>query len=231
MGDDDDGGDLAATCHELHQPLGYLISSLETLRHALAGAPGDEAARARGWIDRASTSARRIDELVRDVEPLCRPAQARPLDLAAVVAATLDTIDDEIHRRAELTRVLAPGVFVWADAARLRQLVLHLVVHAWLALPDAAPPLHRIHVRVARAGDRALVEVESSDGGDGEFADGEVSRAAAPWFTTERDGRPLALGLAICKRIVHGCRGLLEIEPRPDGGQRVRALLPACEVT
>lgn len=228
--DDDDSPDdltaLTALCHEVHQPLTYLIASLDSLRHALAGSSSLTVAPVRRWIDRASASAEHIGKLVGDAGPVYTVSCAQRVDLGALVDGTLDIVLGEVQQRAQLERALAPSVCVFADETRLRQVVLNLVMSAWLSLPEGQAERHCICVRVERHEARAVVEVE--DDGPG-LPDELLSSVAAPYFTTRQDGRALGLGLAICKRIVHGSGGVIEFARGRDGGSVVRAAFPACE--
>jgi signal transduction histidine kinase len=234
--EDDDKSDevtaLAALSHEVHQPLTYLIASLDSLRHSLLASTVDGAEQLRLWIDRASASAKHIGKLVSDAGPVYSVARAQRLDLATVVGSTLDIVVAEVERRARLERQLSPGICVFTDETRLRQVVLNLVMNAWLSLPDreaagahVKPARHRIIVRVEELSSRAIIEVE--DDGSG-VTDELLSRVAAPYFTTLQQGRALGLGLAICKRIVHGCGGVIEFARGRHGGTVVRAVIPAC---
>jgi signal transduction histidine kinase len=215
--DDDNSDDrtdevtaLAALSHEVHQPLTYLIASLDSLRHSLDTSTLEGAAQLRCWIDRASASAEHIGKLVSDAGPVYAVSRAQRLDLATVVGSTLDIVVGEVERRARLERELAPDVCVFTDETRLRQVVLNLVMNAWLALPDRQAARHRIIVRAEQFESRAIIEVE--DDGDG-----------------ITDERAVSLGLVICKRIVHGCGGFIERTSGRHGGSVLRAVLPACE--
>jgi len=217
---------LAALSHEVHQPLTYLIASLDSLRHALADASSGRVVQLRCWIERATASAEHIGRLVNDAGPVYQVTRAQRLDLGAVVHQTLDIVVGEVRRRARLDRELLPNVCVFADETRLRQVILNLVMNALLALPEGQPARHHIVVRVESIGSRALVEVEDDGPCD---PDEPLRRFAAPFFTTEQDGRAIGLGLAICKRIVHGCGGVLEFARGRHGGSVVRAVFPLSE--
>jgi two-component system C4-dicarboxylate transport sensor histidine kinase DctB len=206
----DDLTALTALCHEVHQPLTYLIASLDSLRHALAGSSSLAAASVLRWIDRASASAEYIGKLVDDAGPVYSVARAQRVDLGVLVDGTLDIVLGEVQRRARLERALSPAVWVFADETRLRQVVLNLVMAAWLSLPDGQADRRRIVVRVERVAARAVVEVE--DDGPG----------------LPEELRALGLGLAICKRIVRGSGGVLE-RHGGDGGNVMRAIFPACD--
>jgi C4-dicarboxylate-specific signal transduction histidine kinase len=184
----DEAAMLATFCYEIRQPLTYLIASLDSLRHAWAATSSEATARVLGWIDRASAGARHIDTLVRDAEPVFTVTRAQLIDLARLVDGALDIVEAEVQRRARLERALAP-VAVFADATRLRQLILNLIMNAWMALPDGDADLHRIRVRVARRDGRAVLEVEDSGVAD------ELGRAAAePFFVTQHEGPRSASG-------------------------------------
>jgi signal transduction histidine kinase len=203
----DDISALAALCHEVEQPLISLLASLDAVRDALAAVSNDGVAEAIGWIDRARGNGEHIGRLVSDGGPVYRVTSAQRLDLGALVDDTLDLALGEVQRHAELERVLAPSVCVFADGTRLRQVVLSLVMSASQARPADPEARHRIIVRVENVESRAIVEVED----DG-------------------PSRALGFGLVLCKRIVHGCLGVIELARGRSGGRVVRAAFPACEL-
>lgn len=79
----------------------------------------------------------------------------------------------------------------------------------------------RVDVTVEQDGEHAAVSIV--DQGPG-FSDEALERARELFYTT----KPTALGLGIpfARRIIEGFGGNLEISNRPEGGARVRLLLP-----
>jgi signal transduction histidine kinase len=95
---------------------------------------------------------------------------------------------------------------VYGDAYYLRQVFDNLVRNAREAMEgqDETP---RLRVRVARQGGNA--EVRVTDNGPG-IAPENLQRVFQPFVSTK--GKGMGLGLAICREIVEGHGGRLEVE-------------------
>jgi protein-histidine pros-kinase len=110
---------------------------------------------------------------------------------------------------------------VRADRTRISQVLTNLIDNA-VAHGDASRP---IEVRLARAGNEALVSVR--DHGPGVSSDRleaifePFTRGAAPGNT-----RGAGLGLAICRGIIHAHGGRIWAEKAGDGGLRVSFTVP-----
>jgi two-component system cell cycle sensor histidine kinase/response regulator CckA len=228
-------GTLAASvAHEINNPLTYLLGELASaqasLTVALEAGPGqsvaDTLARARSSLAEARIGAERIGQIARELHTFARPAaeETRPVSLAAVIRSVLQLVRKEIEARARLrVEVGEPPPLALGDESRLVQVVLNLLVNAWQALPEAAPDRHRITVSARRQGDRAIIEV--SDSGPG-IPPENRERIFDPFFTTKEVGAGTGLGLFVCRNIVRGFGGQIEVDQGPDGGALFRVRLP-----
>lgn len=79
-----------------------------------------------------------------------------------------------------------------------------------------------VEVRVEEKDGRAVVEI--LDRGPG-FSEEALERARDLFYTTRESA--LGLGIPFARKIVEGFGGNLELENRPEGGARVRLLLPS----
>ncbi len=166
--------------------------------------------------------------------------QVGPVDLNEVVQEMGELMGVSISKGARLRLDLSTGLPpVRGDVVQLRQVVLNLLTNASDALDrgegeirmstySAAPHDFDPSASVLdeRPGSRRLLALEVTDTGIG-MDEGTRARIFDPFFSTKAQGR--GLGLAAVLGIVRGHRGTLELWSQPDGGTRVRVLLPALD--
>jgi signal transduction histidine kinase len=173
------------------------------------------------------------------------PPVTGPVDVNALVREMARLCQVSVPRDAVLALDLAPQpLFVDADPAQLRQVVLNLATNAAEALFDCGTPRQltiRTHARRAALVSGAAgseggflpgslegddwVQIEFEDSGHG-FGEEALARAFDPFFSTRAPGR--GMGLAATLGILRAHGGGIRIEPTPPRGTRVQVLLPAC---
>ena len=119
------------------------------------------------------------------------------VDLAAGMAQA------EIKRRARLLKHYRAAPRVRADAGRLGQLFLNLLVNAAQAIEPGNVDGNTIRLTVSTVGSDAVVEL--SDDGSGMPAE-VLERIFDPFFTTKPSGEGTGLGLPLVKSLaeLHG---------------------------
>jgi signal transduction histidine kinase/ActR/RegA family two-component response regulator len=233
-------GTLAASvAHEINNPLTYVLSHGDALADELAGLErllGSDAAnltdvrasvaRLREGLAPIRTGTSRIAAITRDLRSFSRPDERSmaPVNLRAVVESVLKLVAKEVEARARLLLDLQDTAPVIGNEARLIQVVLNLIVNAYQALPPDSAAYHQVAVSARNDGARVVVEV--SDSGPGvPVADRE--RIFEPFFSTKEIGIGTGLGLFVCRNIVRGFSGDVEVADRPGGGALFRVVLPA----
>ncbi|MCF0254112.1 MAG: PhnD/SsuA/transferrin family substrate-binding protein [Duodenibacillus sp.] len=200
--------------HELNQPLGALVCYARgLLRKAEQG-------QARGLepvFEDIAAQAKRAYDIVARVRGYAKGESGRrEVDLSALVAQALDAFELSGRCKAAVEREIAPGVRLQADPVEAELIVLNLVKNASDAL--AAVPGGRIQVRLAAAGDAALLTVEDN----GPAADEALlARLAQPLASTKADG--LGLGLPIVRSIIESMGGRLDFSLKADGAPGLAA--------
>ena len=114
---------------------------------------------------------------------------------------------------------------VAGDGERLSHVLVGLILNATQAL-EAERPMRsapRIELSARREGGRLVVQVD--DNGPGFTAEG-LERVFEPFFTTKTEGAGMGLTLSIARRYLRSLGGDLEASNRPEGGARLRLLLP-----
>ncbi|MGH8309161.1 MAG: ATP-binding protein, partial [Steroidobacteraceae bacterium] len=115
-----------------------------------------------------------------------------------------------------------------ADRGRVRQILNNLVTNALEALEGAPGGRLEIATRAEGGSDAAYAVVTVCDNGPG-FQRELLGRMFDPYVTSKPKGT--GLGLAIVKKIVEEHGGRIDADNRPEGGARVRVVLPVKDGT
>jgi PAS domain S-box-containing protein len=219
----------AGIAHHVNNPLGYVVGNLEfALDHMgkhtadLIRVPG--MGNVRDALIEAQLGGEQIARIVAELRRFASPPQEthKRVDVNAVVKWALDLVRPELRSRVRLGTRLDVVTEVVADASRLGQVLVNLLVNASQAGTGDAPHDVRVSTCVDPDG-RVVIEVR--DDGRGMSAD-VLKRAFDPFFTT-RAPLGAGLGLAVCHGIVSSLGGSIEVDSQPGQGSCFRVLLPA----
>lgn len=236
-------GTLAASvAHEINNPLTYMLGHLDLLGGELAALearlPALEepqrrelfsiAARMREALETTRAGTERIAGITRELGSFSHPASDdnAAVDVRAVVNSVLKLVRKEVEARALLHLALRETAPLRGNASRLVQVILNLVVNALQALPEGRPGENQIWVSTRNEGEDVVIEV--ADSGPGVPA-AERERIFEPFVTTKDVGQGSGLGLFVCRNIVTGFGGRVQVDDRPGGGARFRVVLPAAK--
>ena len=214
-------GELSASlAHEINQPLGAILLSVQAAQRWLAhGRPEPhEVAR---LLERVSDDVRRTYTII---DRLRRLLRKQPTDLTAIrldelVAGIITLLNgDALRRRIVLTQSASEGSpLVRGDRVQIEQVVVNLVLNAFDSIVATNPPERQVRVSVeGEPGGGVVVAV--TDSGDG-IAPNQIESIFEPFVTSKRDG--IGMGLAICRMIVEAHGGRIWAENDPAGGARV----------
>ena len=224
-------GELTASvAHEINQPLGAILSNIETAEILLAKSlleskhPEIEEvqkilADIRQDDLRASEVMRRMRELLRKQE-----LELKPIDLNAVTSSVLRLLETETRRRGvEIEEQLADTLpVVRGDVIHLQQVLLNLVLNGMEAMSESSESKRRLTIRTAYDG-KGDVEVTVEDSGPG-IPPERLPRLFGSFFTTKTHG--MGLGLSIVRSIVEAHGGRIWAENNSSGGACFRFTLP-----
>jgi two-component system sporulation sensor kinase B len=119
-----------------------------------------------------------------------------------------------------VTRVEGP-LYVFADKAKLKQVIINLVKNSIEAIRHAG----RVEVYARRSGDRVLITV--SDNGEG-MTSAQLERLGKPFYSTKDKGT--GLGLMVTFRIVEAMQGTLTFESQKGRGTQATISVSAVDM-
>jgi len=224
-------GTLAAgVAHEINNPLAYVLSNLEILANELSDdrdARLDRAQIAAVLAD-AREGATRVSTIVRDLRALSKQDgdQVGPVDVLAVLASSIKMAHSEVRHRAPVVEsYVRPLPYVRANATRLGQVFLNLLINAAQAIVEGHADTNEIRVRAWATDDGRQVCVEVADTGAG-MSPAVQQRIFDPFFTTKPLDVGTGLGLSISHQIIKAIGGEISVASTPGRGSTFRVTLP-----
>ncbi|MGQ2905601.1 MAG: sensor histidine kinase [Neoaquamicrobium sediminum] len=213
----------AAIVHEVSQPLAAMENTLAST--GLLASRGDTAAVA-DKVRSARDLVRRIQRTVKLLKSFARnePVRLEPVDVEKAMAVAVELAAaraTEQGAQVKLRKSSSPPS-VLANATRLEQVILNLVVNALDAVKER--PAGEVELWSEHDGERVRLFVR--DNGIG-IPDHLRDRIAEPFFTTKLTGEGLGLGLSISRAILDEFGGGMNFETRKEGGCTFRIDLPA----
>jgi two-component system sensor histidine kinase HydH len=212
----------AGLAHEIRNPLSILNLNLGLLAEDLAGLRDARTESLQKKVDTLRSETKRLEGVLNDFLRYARGGELEleTVDLNDVVDQVLDFASAEAAgRKIQVRKGLAEGLpRVKADAARLKQALLNVVLNAHDAMPDGGELI--VQTRAGSDGVRLTV----TDTGTG--IDPEVlHRIFDVYYSTKSGGT--GLGLATTRRIIEGHGGSISVESEPGRGTRFTVRLPA----
>jgi signal transduction histidine kinase len=211
----------AGMAHEIKNPLGSIMGSIEILESAVPeGDDRHEFVRIlRKEIQRLSSIVSSHLDLVRPEKP-----EREPHDVGEIARSVVELMRKQAtNRGVELSSSVADGLpTLMVDGQQIRQAILNLVINGVQALPRGG------RVRVVVDGRDGRVRIAVEDDGPGLDVD-STKRVFEPFFTTKEGGTGLGLSIAFQIADQHG--GDLRAENLSQGGARFCLELPTAGVS
>lgn len=214
----------AGIAHELNNPIGVIRGYLKTMKPSQ---PAEMLSDELKILDEEAAACQRIAE---DLLAFARPGQLQRawFSIDELLRSTVQRFSASGQAKGRRLLIRAEPARIFADAGRLRQVLLNLLRNAVQAAPIDEP----IEIDGVFSSSRTHYEWTVSDRGTG-VADADKQRIFEPFFSTHAGGS--GLGLAVCHGIVAGHGGQISAEDRSERGTTFRVSLPTgpspCEVT
>ncbi len=218
-------GEMAsALAHELNQPLAAVSNYLQGSRRLIDSMDGDQAARLRTALNKATEQALRAGQVIQRLRSFVARGETekRIESLSKLVEETLALA--LVAARDQAVRVnlqyAQASDHVIVDKVQIQQVLLNLLRNALESMHNASR--RELTVTTVAASD-GLIEVRVADTGSG-IAPEAIEKLFQPFFTTKKQG--MGVGLSICRTIVESHGGRIAVEPNPDGGAVFYFTLP-----
>src|SRR6202012_5742730 len=219
--------------HEIKNPLTPIQLSAERMRRKFLGSMNEQDAQI---LERAThTIVAQVDAMKQMVNAFSEYARAPDMHFSRFDLNQLITEVVDLYRvqdsSAEMKLLLSPHLpAISADRMRIRQILNNLVTNSLEALEGTVGAPIEEETQLAAEGQNrgASVAIVVTDNGPG-FQRDLIGTVFDPYVTSKPKGT--GLGLAIVKKIVEEHGGRIDADNRPEGGARVRVLLPVVDST
>jgi len=213
----------AGVAHEINNPLGFLSANLELVAQELGS---EDRREVEALLREARHGIQRIHTVVRGLMTFSRidPTHHEPLDVNRLIEVAIGITHTEIRQRAKLVRDFRPVPQVDANAARLGQVFVNLLLNAAQSIPAGTNTDHEVTIAtsVDSAG-RVVIEVRDTGRGIPRALGARVFEA---FVTTKPVGAGPGLGLSVCRNIVNSIGGEIGFDSEP-GKTVFRVSLPS----
>ncbi|MEM1024134.1 MAG: response regulator [Myxococcota bacterium] len=225
-------GNLAAgICHEINNPMAWLLANMEFLREQLQRLSVDSDRNVildcLEMIEESETGLQRIARTASALRDYARlnPDTSEDVDLNRVLEDSARIAGHDAKHRADIRLELGPSIpVIRGDAAALQQVFINLIMNATQAIDEAGVEEATIRVTTNTHGGEVLGAIDDSGPGIPESIRSEIF---APFFTTKTKSHGTGLGLPIARDIVMQFGGNLSVGDSELGGARFEVRLPA----
>ncbi len=219
---------VAGIAHEINNPLNNMLVAAREMGARLEREDA-LSEKNRRYLEMLERNGRRIQGIVGQLRDFARPSsfELAPVDVNRLIEEALAFFRSRFrHHGIEIATDLAEDLpAVMADANRLQQVLVNLIVNAEDAMESQNEP-GRLAVASRRTG--GGVEITVADNGGG-IPEEIVEAIFDPFFTTKAPTKGTGLGLSISKSIVDMHEGEIRVGRGHEEGRGTRftIVLPA----
>ncbi|MFN0253347.1 MAG: ATP-binding protein [Kofleriaceae bacterium] len=216
----------AGVAHEINNPLTYATLGLQRVERMLVSLelPAAALAQVRTQLREIEHGISRVTSITRGLRSFARPDDAPPgpVSLFDVVERSLKMVDNDLRHRAQLVRTLTDVPPVTGNASRLEQVVVNVLLNAIQSLrPERSS--NEIEVVLLESGEQIVLTIRDTGRG---IPAALRDRIFDPFFTTRTVGEGLGLGLSVCRTIIEGFGGTIDVASTEGEGTTMTIALP-----
>lgn len=194
---------VPSLAHELRNPLQAMLTAARSLRQDVSDADG------RRLLEALTSEIVRLEEILKEMLPGGKGGLEESCDLGLAARHVVDLLEaGRVERPLPKLDLEIPkgAVFALAVPHQLKQVLWNLVLNAI----EATGPAGSVQIRISLEGSEAALEISDDGAGMG---------------TPKAEGN--GIGLTLCDAYVKRHGGRMELHSSPQGGVRVRLLLPS----
>ncbi len=216
----------AGVAHEINNPLTYATLGLQRIDRTLSALdlPAATLAQVRAQLREIEHGISRVASITRGLRAFARPDDAPPgpVSLVEVVERSLKMVDNDLRHRAQLLRTLVDVPPVTGNVSRLEQVVVNLLLNAIQSLRPERPS-NEIELVLLQRGPQVVLTIRDTGRG---IPASLRDRIFEPFFTTRAVGEGMGLGLSVCRTIIEGFGGTIDVASTDGQGTTMTIALP-----
>ncbi len=223
-------GRLAAgMCHEINNPLSFIVTSAELIEEELSELGSTIPARSHDdlseLVQSVSVGASRIMRIVRNIKMFARNSEATTerVELGQAIESAVVMLQARLFPHVQLRVDVSHAEAVEGRRLELEQVLINLMENAIHAIGDQRQPPAHVAITTRRSGNAICVDV--TDNGPG-IDEKILDQIFDPFFTTKAVGTGTGLGLSICHSLVRGMSGTLDVRNNATRGATFTISLP-----
>ena len=210
----------AGVAHQLNNPLNNISTSSQIALDELESADPAFLRKLLGNILQETLRARDIVQGLLEFSR-AREFSLRPVPLSELAARTMRLVSSQAGASVKLRHEVPADLVVPADASRLQEALLNLLINAIQAVDGAGEVA--LAARYDPDADQAVITVTDTGPGIPEDVRGRIFD---PFYTTKEEGKGTGLGLSIVYGIIEKHAGTITVESSPGQGACFSIRLP-----
>jgi len=210
--------------HEIGNPIGIVLGYVELLKGSDLAYDEKE-----DFLRRIESEINRISEIIRQLLDFSRPSSGKKE--VTRFHASVDEVVSLLEPQPMMsgidikTSLDADHDTVWADPARLKQLIVNLLINSAESIGESEGQQNAKTISIETTNRDDSLLIKFSDNGPGVPDDG-IERIFDPFYTTKDPGKGTGLGLSVCHSIIDGLQGDIRAENMSEKGFMITVSLP-----